>query len=55
MNVKIGAEAAQFPKKEYTVHINGIAVAVYPGIPCSSALLYSSRLQFTKPAMVRFV
>jgi hypothetical protein len=26
MNVEIGAEAAQFPKKEY---INGIAVAVY--------------------------
>jgi hypothetical protein len=26
MNVKIGAEAAQFPEKEY---INGIAVAVY--------------------------
>jgi hypothetical protein len=25
MNVKIGAEAAQFPEKEY---INGIAVAV---------------------------
>ncbi len=26
MNVEIGAEAAQFPEKEY---INGIAVAVY--------------------------
>jgi hypothetical protein len=26
MNVEIGAEAAQFPGKEY---INGIAVAVY--------------------------
>jgi hypothetical protein len=26
MNVEIGAEAAQFPKKEY---INGIAFAVY--------------------------
>jgi hypothetical protein len=26
MNVKIGAEAAQFPEKEY---INGIAFAVY--------------------------
>jgi hypothetical protein len=26
MNVEIGAEAAQFPKKEY---INGIAVAVH--------------------------
>jgi hypothetical protein len=28
MNVKIGAEAAQFPEKEY---INGIAVAVHEG------------------------
>ncbi len=27
MNVEIGAEAAQFPEKEY---INGIAFAVYP-------------------------
>jgi hypothetical protein len=27
MNVEIGAEAAQFPEKEY---INGIAVAVRP-------------------------
>jgi hypothetical protein len=27
MNVEIGAEAAQFPEKEYTC-INGIAVAV---------------------------
>jgi hypothetical protein len=27
MNVEIGAEAAQFPEKEY---INGIAVAVHP-------------------------
>jgi hypothetical protein len=26
MNVEIGAEAAQFPEKEY---INGIAIAVY--------------------------
>ncbi len=26
MNVEIGAEAAQFPEKEY---VNGIAVAVY--------------------------
>jgi hypothetical protein len=26
MNVEVGAEAAQFPEKEY---INGIAVAVY--------------------------
>ncbi len=29
MNVKIGAEAAQFPEKEY---INGIAVAVCKGM-----------------------
>jgi hypothetical protein len=29
MNVEIGAEAAQFPEKEY---INGIAVAVYWGL-----------------------
>jgi len=29
MNVEIGAEAAQFPEKEY---INGIAVAVYARI-----------------------
>jgi hypothetical protein len=28
MNVEIGAEAEQFPEKEY---INGIAVAVYGG------------------------
>ncbi len=28
MNVEIGAEAVQFPEKEY---INGIAVAVQPG------------------------
>ncbi len=31
MNVEIGAEAAQFPEKEY---INGIAVAVY----CTSSV-----------------
>jgi hypothetical protein len=30
MNVEIGAEAAQFPGKEY---INGIAVAVYAQKP----------------------
>ncbi len=30
MNVEIGAEAAQFPEKEY---INGIAVAVYLSYP----------------------
>jgi hypothetical protein len=29
MNVEPGAEAAQFPEKEY---INGIAFAVYAGI-----------------------
>jgi hypothetical protein len=33
MNVEIGAEAAQFPEKEY---INGIAVAV-----CTPSLVYS--------------
>jgi hypothetical protein len=32
MNVEIGAEAAQFPEKEY---INGIAVAVRPSIEFS--------------------
>jgi hypothetical protein len=32
MNVEIGAEAAQFPEKEY---INGTAVAVY-GIGCQT-------------------
>jgi hypothetical protein len=33
MNVEIGAEAAQFPEKEY---INGIPVAVYrSGSPCT--------------------
>jgi hypothetical protein len=31
MNVEIGAEAAQFPKKEY---INGIFLAVYRYIVC---------------------
>ncbi len=31
MNVEIGAEAAQFPEKEY---INGISVAVYVPITC---------------------
>jgi hypothetical protein len=30
MNVEIGAEAAQFPEKEY---INGIAVAVHTATP----------------------
>jgi hypothetical protein len=30
MNVEIGAEAAQFPEKEY---INGIAVAVWGAVP----------------------
>ncbi len=32
MNVEIGAEATQFPEKEY---INGIAVAVYISRPTS--------------------
>jgi hypothetical protein len=41
MNVEIGAEAAQFPEKEY---INGIAVAVWednlpPPLPLSHNLL----------------
>jgi hypothetical protein len=31
MNVKIGAEAALFPDKEY---ISGIFVAVWPGAQC---------------------
>ncbi len=34
MNVKIGPEAALFPEKEY---INGIAVALWKGIPASPA------------------
>ncbi len=33
MNVEIGAEAAQFPEKEY---INGIAVAVAPEGICTT-------------------
>jgi hypothetical protein len=33
MNVEIGAEAAQFPEKEY---INGIAVAV-----CTASIVYT--------------
>jgi hypothetical protein len=36
MNVEIGAEAAQFPEKEY---INGIAVAVLNGRPGLEFLL----------------
>ena len=38
MNVEIGAEAAQFPEKEY---ISGIAVAVYgdDGLDWSPSLL----------------
>jgi hypothetical protein len=32
MNVEFGAEAAQFPEKEY---INGIAVVVEEGAACS--------------------
>jgi hypothetical protein len=32
MNVEIGAEAAQFPKKEY---LNGLAVAVWLNYPLS--------------------
>jgi hypothetical protein len=54
MNVEIGAEAAQFPEKEY---INGIAVAMYkvnvfnqPSslkarmASCGSTLVYPCRL-----------
>ncbi len=36
MNVEIGAEAAQFPEKEY---INGIAVAVSARMPLNTSLL----------------
>jgi hypothetical protein len=39
MNVEIGAEAAQFPEKEY---INGIAVAMYS---LSYGLLSQSPIQ----------
>ncbi len=39
MNVEIGAEAAQFPEKEY---INGIAVAVY------NTLMSSHRKRMSK-------
>jgi hypothetical protein len=35
MNVEIGAEAAQFPEKEY---INGIAVAVWETLPILRAV-----------------
>jgi hypothetical protein len=35
MNVEIGAEAEQFPEKEY---INGIAIAVYVVIAISHAV-----------------
>ncbi len=41
MNVEIGAEAAQFPEKEY---INGIAVAVYCTLPDSSELEFLNNL-----------
>jgi hypothetical protein len=37
MNVEIGAEAAQFPEKEY---INGIAVAVWVCLQQASTLCY---------------
>jgi hypothetical protein len=37
MNVEIGAEAAQFPGKEY---INGIAVAVHRGSTPSSDMAW---------------
>jgi hypothetical protein len=44
MNVEIGAEASQFPEKEY---INGIAVAVYmwwPGTEDARTLLEDNAL-----------
>jgi hypothetical protein len=51
MNVEIGAEAAQFPEKEY---INGIDLAVYPRKPYGatnlvfkSVLRDSSEIYFT--------
>jgi hypothetical protein len=37
MNVEIGAEAAQFPEKEY---INGIAVAVLSPLRCFPLLIF---------------
>jgi|LakMenE18May11ns_1017448.scaffolds.fasta_scaffold6387213_1 hypothetical protein len=40
MNVEIGAEAAQFPEKEY---INGIAFAVSPVLPVSMPFPFLSR------------
>jgi hypothetical protein len=44
MNVEIGAEAAQFPEKEY---INGIAVAVLAEpIPCNRFLGSSNVYKF---------
>jgi hypothetical protein len=42
MNVEIGAEAAQFPEKEY---INGIAVAVYPPLVTLPLVPYSVHLR----------
>jgi hypothetical protein len=36
MNVEIGAEAAQFPEKEY---INGIAFAVQVGLESGSGII----------------
>jgi hypothetical protein len=40
MNVEIGAEAAQFPEKEY---INGIAVAVQRPFGLGFFLIFSGR------------
>jgi hypothetical protein len=37
MNVEIGAEAAQFPEKEY---IKGIAVVVYAEVQRSSSIFF---------------
>jgi hypothetical protein len=44
MNVEIGAEAAQFPEREY---INGIAVAV-----CSLAGLYDNPMPALSPLSI---
>ncbi len=42
MNVEIGAEAAQFPEKEY---INGIAVAVWFPTPASLSAVNIGRIR----------
>jgi hypothetical protein len=51
MNVEIGAEAAQFPEKEY---INGIAVAVYVW-QCSAFPLWTySMLYINLLALIKY-